>query len=62
MVTEVFQPKRKRLADQVADKLIALIADTTNESGDWLPSEPELMKQFKLVYRWLLYGLDGQIR
>ncbi|THB76023.1 MAG: FadR family transcriptional regulator [Desulfobulbaceae bacterium] len=43
-----FQIERKRLADQVADQLIRMIADGTLTPGDRLPSEPELMKRFNV--------------
>jgi GntR family transcriptional repressor for pyruvate dehydrogenase complex len=43
-----FQIDRKRLADQVADQLMALIADGQLKPGDRLPSELELMKQFQV--------------
>ena len=46
MNNQSFQIQRKRLADQVADRLMQQIADGTLKSGDRLPSEPELMKQF----------------
>lgn len=46
MNNQSLQIKRKRLADQVADRLMQLIADGTFKAGDRLPSEPELMKQF----------------
>ena len=48
MDEQVFQVERKRLADQVADQLIALIADGKLKPGDRLPSELELMKQFQV--------------
>jgi GntR family transcriptional repressor for pyruvate dehydrogenase complex len=43
-----FIPERKRLADQVADHLMALIGTGRLKPGDKLPSEPELMKQFQV--------------
>lgn len=43
-----FQLERKRLADQVADHLLALIGTGKLKPGDKLPSEPELMKQFQV--------------
>lgn len=43
-----FQLERKRLADQVADHLMALIGTGALKPGDRLPSEPELMKQFQV--------------
>lgn len=46
MNDQPFQIERKRLADQVADRLLQLISDGTFKTGDRLPSEPELMKQF----------------
>ena len=48
MNERVFQVERRRLADQVADQLMALIADGQLKSGDRLPSELELMKQFQV--------------
>jgi GntR family transcriptional repressor for pyruvate dehydrogenase complex len=48
MNEQVFQVERKRLADQVADQLMALIADGRLKPGDRLPSELELMKQFQV--------------
>ena len=48
MAEKVFQVERKRLADQVADQLMALIADGHLNPGDRLPSELELMKQFQV--------------
>ncbi len=48
MAEHVFQVERKRLADQVADQLMALIADGQLKPGDRLPSELELMKQFQV--------------
>jgi len=43
-----YQVDRKRLADQVADQLMAMIADGRLNPGDKLPSEPELMRQFNV--------------
>ncbi len=40
--------ERKRLADQIADRVMAMIADGTLKPGDRLPAEPELMKQFQV--------------
>lgn len=40
--------QRKRLADQIADRLMTMIADGTLKPGDRLPPEPELMKQFQV--------------
>ena len=48
MRIEGFQVERKRLADQVADTLMNMIANGTFNPGDRLPSEPELMKQFNV--------------
>lgn len=48
MNEQIFQVERKRLADQVADQLISLIAVGELKPGDKLPSEPELMKQFQV--------------
>ena len=48
MNEQVFQVERRRLADQVADQLMALIADGALQPGDRLPSELELMKQFRV--------------
>lgn len=48
MNEQVFQVERRRLADQVADQLMALIADGQLKSGDRLPSEQDLMKQFQV--------------
>ena len=48
MHNQTFQLKRKRLADQVADHLMALIAGGELKPGDRLPPEPELMKQFQV--------------
>ena len=48
MQEQIFQVERKRLADQVADKLMSLIAIGELKPGDKLPSEPELMKQFQV--------------
>ena len=48
MADQVFQIERKRLADQVADQLMALIAEGQLKPGDRLPSELELMKQFQV--------------
>ncbi|WP_022667571.1 FadR/GntR family transcriptional regulator [Desulfospira joergensenii] len=45
---EDFQLDRKRLADQIADALMAMIARGSLKPGDRLPPEPELMKQFKV--------------
>ncbi|MCB2215868.1 FadR/GntR family transcriptional regulator [Desulfofustis glycolicus] len=39
---------RKRLADQVADRLMSMIAEGVWQPGDRLPPEPELMKQFQV--------------
>ncbi len=44
----LFHIERKRLADQVADQLLAKIADGTFKPGDKLPSETELMRQFNV--------------
>lgn len=43
-----FQLERKRLADQIADHLMALIGTGELKPGDRLPTEPELMKQFQV--------------
>ena len=48
MNEQVFQVERKRLANQVADQLMSLIADGQLKPGDRLPSEVELMKQFQV--------------
>lgn len=48
MNEQIFQIERKRLADQVADQLMSLIADGELKPGDRLPSELELMKQFQV--------------
>lgn len=48
MAEQLFQIERKRLADQVADQLMELIADGRLKPGDRLPSELELMKQFQV--------------
>jgi len=48
MSKQMFQVERKRLADQVADHLMALIGTGELKPGDRLPSEPELMKQFNV--------------
>ncbi len=48
MAKKIFQIERKRLADQVADHLMALIATGELKPGDRLPSEPELMEQFQV--------------
>ncbi len=48
MTEPLFQVERRRLADQVADQLMALIADGKLKPGDRLPSELELMKQFQV--------------
>lgn len=40
--------ERRRLADQVADRLMHLIAEGTFKAGDRLPSEPQLMRQFRV--------------
>jgi GntR family transcriptional repressor for pyruvate dehydrogenase complex len=48
MNEHIFQVERKRLADQVADQLMTLIAGGELKPGDKLPSEPELMKQFQV--------------
>ena len=41
-----FKLERKRLADQIIDKLASMIATGELKPGDKLPSEPELMKNF----------------
>ncbi len=48
MAEQLFQIERKRLADQVAERLMALIAEGRLQPGDRLPSELELMKQFQV--------------
>ncbi|MCG6929381.1 MAG: FadR family transcriptional regulator [Desulfofustis sp.] len=48
MDDQIFQIERKRLADQVADRLIELIAEGRLKPGDRLPSETELMRQFQV--------------
>ena len=61
MNQQIFQVERKRLADQVADQLMTLIANGELKPGDKLPSEPELMKQFqvqailtkKVTWNWI---------
>ncbi|MBE0582263.1 MAG: FadR family transcriptional regulator [Desulfofustis sp.] len=40
--------QRKRLADQVADRLMSMIAEGVWKPGDRLPPEPELMRQFQV--------------
>lgn len=46
METGSLKIERKRLADQIIDKLAGMIASGNLKPGDKLPSEPELMKQF----------------
>ena len=46
MQTGSLKIERKRLADQVIDRIAAMIASGQLKPGDKLPSEPELMKQF----------------
>lgn len=46
MNKDAFQIERKRLADQIIDKLVSMIADGVLKPGDKLPPEPKLMKQF----------------
>lgn len=41
-----FKLERKRLADQIIEKLASMIATGELKPGDKLPSEPELMKNF----------------
>ena len=41
-----FKIERKRLADQIIEKLAAMIAVGDFKPGEKLPSEPELMKSF----------------
>ena len=41
-----FKIERKRLADQIIEKLASMIATGELKPGDKLPSEPELMKNF----------------
>jgi GntR family transcriptional repressor for pyruvate dehydrogenase complex len=48
MNEQLFQVERKRLANQVADQLMSLIADGQLKPGDRLPSEVELMKQLQV--------------
>lgn len=48
MTEQIFQVERKRLAGQVADHLMALIADGSLKPGDKVPSEPELMRRFQV--------------
>lgn len=48
MATDGFPVERKRLADQIADRLMTMIADGVLKPGDRLPAEPELMKQFQV--------------
>lgn len=48
MDEQIFQIERKRLADQVADHLLALIGTGKLKPGERLPAEPELMKQFNV--------------
>ena len=43
-----FQVDRRRLADQIAERLMRLIEDGTFKAGDRLPSEPNLMKLFNV--------------
>ncbi len=45
---ELFQIRRERLADQIADKIIQMILNGDLKPGDKLPSEPELMKKFSV--------------
>ena len=46
MKEELFQVRRERLADQIADKIMQMIRSGDLKAGDKLPSEPELMKMF----------------
>jgi len=46
METGSLKIERKRLADQIIDRLASMIASGDLKPGDKLPSEPELMKQF----------------
>jgi len=48
MTDQPFRIERKRLADQIADQLMAMIANGTFKPGDRLPSEPELMRRFNV--------------
>ena len=48
MREELFQIRRERLADQVADKIMQMIRNGDFKPGDKLPSEPELMKIFNV--------------
>ncbi|NNK93949.1 MAG: hypothetical protein HKP41_06315 [Desulfobacterales bacterium] len=47
MVTEVLQRKCRRLADQVAEELMALTADGTYESGNRESSSYSFNQGFK---------------
>ena len=46
MAQKAFPIERKRLADQIIERLAEMIAVGDLKPGDKLPSEPELMKQF----------------
>jgi len=41
-----FKLERKRLSDQIIEKIIAMIASGELKAGDKLPPEPQLMEQF----------------
>ena len=46
MKATTLQIKRKRLTDQIIDKLISMIASGSLQLGSKLPAEHELMEQF----------------
>lgn len=48
MKEELFQIRRERLADQIADKIIQMIRNGDLKPGDKLPPEPELMEKFSV--------------
>ena len=48
MKEELFQIRRERLADQIAEKILHMIRNGDLKPGDKLPSEPELMKKFSV--------------
>jgi GntR family transcriptional repressor for pyruvate dehydrogenase complex len=46
MKQKSFRVERKRLTDQIIEKLVAMITSGELKSGDKLPPEPQLMEQF----------------
>ena len=59
MNRDAYQIDRRRLADQIIDKLVSMIADGVLKTGNKLPPEPELMKQFGVGRSYIRYAVGA---